>query len=842
MFESCGKEIAMDFSNNPQLKLAYDFVRDSGCNVFLTGKAGTGKTTFLHNFKKESVKRLVVLAPTGVAAVNAGGVTLHSFFQLPFGPQLPSDVERPSIAEGDEAQASASRFQRFSREKINIIRSVDLLVIDEISMVRADLLDAVDTVLRRFRDRTRPFGGVQLLMIGDLQQLAPVVKEADWDILKPYYDSAFFFSSRALQQTEFISIELKKIYRQQDQAFIRLLNRVRENQLDADTLKELNRRYVPGFSPSDSDGYITLTTHNFQAQEINVSKLNALKGKARIFNAVISGEFPEISYPTEAELFLKVGAQVMFVKNDISPLKLYYNGKIGTVTKMTEGMVYVQCPGDDAPIAAGMAEWQNCRYALDDATKEIKETIIGAFIQYPLKLAWAITIHKSQGLTFEKAIIDARAAFAHGQVYVALSRCTSLEGLVLSAPLGPQAMKSDHAIKTFTRRIEENPPSIEKLQAMKNAYQKSLVLDLFDFSSLQQRLGYLRKLTRDHHSSIDAGLMDALDQADNVLKTELVEVSVKFLKQVLRYISENPDVENNSMLQERIMKACSYFAPKIEAILQTLPETEIETDNKTVRKSLQEARKRFLTDLFVKKTCLLACEKGFRPGIYLETRSMAAIETPKDQNPAKPAQEFTAAKYPEFHAQLKSWRNLTAETLNLPGHMVLPRRTLLEIADELPVTLKSLLGIKGMGAKKAKRFGAEILEMTIAFRKENNLAAPFEEPAATKSEAPVKGETQKVSFELYLSGKTVAEIAAKRKLKVSTIEEHLSFFVGTGQLAVEKLVSSDKISRIADYFRQAPDTRLGPAKAALGDDVSYGEIKCVLKHLEYLQSGIIALK
>jgi hypothetical protein len=827
----------MDFSNNPQMKLAYDFVRDSGCNVFLTGKAGTGKTTFLHHFKKESAKRLVVLAPTGVAAVNAGGVTLHSFFQLPFGPQLPSDTERPSMGSGDEARASASRFQRFSREKINIIRSLDLLVIDEISMVRADLLDAVDTVLRRFRDRTKPFGGVQLLMIGDLQQLAPVVKETEWDILKPFYDSVFFFSSRALQQTGFISIELKNIYRQQDQAFIRLLNRVRDNHLDADTLKELNRRYVPGFSPSDSDGYITLTTHNFQAQEINVSKLNSLKGKARIFKAVINGEFPEISYPTEPELLLKVGAQVMFVKNDISPLKLYYNGRIGTVTRMTEDMVYVQCPGDKESIAVGAAEWQNCRYALDDATKEIKETIIGTFTQHPLKLAWAITIHKSQGLTFEKAIIDARAAFAHGQVYVALSRCTSLEGLVLSAPLGQQAMKSDHTIKTFTRRIEENPPNDEQLQSMKNAYQKSLVLDLFDFSSLQRRLGYLRKLTREYQSSIDAGLMDALDQADHALKTELVEVSVKFIKQVLRYISENPDVEGNPLLQERIMKACLYFAPKLAAILQTLPKNEIETDNKTIRKSLKKALEEFRTDVFVKKTCLIACEKGFGPGIYLETRAKAAIERPKEQKPARAAQEFTASKYPEFHALLKSWRNLTAKTLDLPGHMVLPRRALLKIANELPVTQQSLLGIKGVGAKKTKRFGAEIVEMTVAFRKKHNIAISFEEPVAGKSEAAVKGETQKLSFELFLSGKTVAEIAVKRKLKVSTIEEHLSFFVGTGQLALEKLVSSDKIARISDYFSRVEDTWLGPAKAALGDDVSYGEIKCVLKHLEYLQRG-----
>jgi hypothetical protein len=832
------KEKNMDFYNNPELKLAYDFVRDSGCNIFLTGKAGTGKTTFLHHFKKESVKRLVVLAPTGVAAINAGGVTIHSFFQLPFGPQLPADVEGVPGAGEEAVKASAAKFQRFSREKINIIRSLDLLVIDEISMVRADLLDAVDSVLRRFRDRFRPFGGVQLLMIGDLQQLAPVVKEAEWEILKPYYDSAFFFSSRALQMTEFVGIELKKIYRQQDEAFIRLLNKVRDHDLDAESLQELNRRYVPGFSPGEREGYITLTTHNYQAEKINDLKLNNLKGKARMFKAVVTGEFSEWSYPTEAELTLKVEAQVMFVKNDISPLKLYYNGKIGKIVNMSEDLVHVQCPGDEEPIAVSPAEWQNCRYALDEETKKIKETIIGTFTQYPLKLAWAITIHKSQGLTFEKAIIDARAAFAHGQVYVALSRCTTLQGLVLSAPLGPQTIKSDDSIKNFTRQIEENPPGEEQFRDMKNAYQKSLVQDLFDFSGLERRLGYLRKLVRENQASIDRGLIDVLNQADHALKTEMAEVSGKFMKQVHQLIAENPDVENNPALQERIRKACLYFAPKMEAILLMVPEGPIETDNKTVRKTLGEALERFRADGFVKKECLAVCEKGFRPGLYLETRAKAAIEKNKEKKPAKPVQEFGAAKYPEFHAQIKAWRNRIADSLELPGHMVLPRRTLLEIADELPATRQALLKINGMGEKKVQRFGAEILEMTMSYRNKNNMAIPCEEPVPAKSKAPAKGESQKVSYELFLAGKTVAEIAAERDIMVNTVEGHLAVFVGTGQLPVEKLVAPEKIARISEYFNRVDNTYLGSAKVALGDDVSYGEIKCVLKHLDHLKSGI----
>jgi len=824
----------MEFSDNPQLKLAYDFVRDTGCNVFLTGKAGTGKTTFLYNFKRESNKRMAVLAPTGVAAVNAGGVTIHSFFQLPFGPQLPFDPDRPPPGEGDEARAAASRLQRFSREKINIIKSLDLMVIDEISMVRADLLDAVDTVLRRFRDRERPFGGVQLLMIGDMQQLAPVVKEDDWEILRPYYDSAFFFASRALQQTDFISIELKRIYRQQDQAFIRLLNRVRDNQLDEDTLKELNRRYMPGFSPPDSEGYITLTTHNFQSQKINESKLSALKGRSRTFKAEVNGEYPEISYPTDLELELKIGAQVMFVKNDISPLKLYYNGRIGTVMRMTEDLVYVQCPGDEAPIAVAKTEWQNCRYALDDETKEIKETIIGAFTQVPLKLAWAITIHKSQGLTFDRTIIDAGAAFAHGQVYVALSRCTSLDGLVLSSPLGRQAMKSDQAISRFTRRMEETSPDMEQLETMKNAYQKRLVLDLFDFSSLKRQMGGLLTLARRYHSSIDVSVIEALDKTDHRLQTELAEISVKFQKEVLRHISENQDVEGHQFLQTRIMKACAYFAPRTAAVLKTLSEMEIETDNKNVRKSLHEAMKRLRLELHVKGACLSACENGFRTPAYLDARSRAAIAPPGDQKPLKPAMEYTASRHPEFLNRLKSWRDRKADVLNLPGHMILPRRTLLGIADGLPVNPGALMGIKGMGKKKINRFGQEILEMIIAFRREKNIGMPPEQPVETPSGSTAKGDTKRLSLELLLSGKTVAEIAAIRRLKTGTIEEHLSFFIGTGQLDVKKVVSPDKIKRISDYFKETSDIGLSQAKAVLGDDISYGEIKCVLKYLEFL--------
>ena len=417
---------------NQDLKLAQDFVQYTNRSIFLTGKAGTGKTTFLKDLKLKSPKRMIVVAPTGVAAINAGGVTIHSFFQLPFHPFIPAFYlpgNNSAVRTGDNDPPG----YKMSREKVNIIKSLDLLIIDEISMVRADTLDAIDSALRRYKNRYLPFGGVQLLMIGDLQQLAPVVKDEDKEILGNYYDSYFFFGSRALASTDYVTIELKHIFRQSDQVFIDLLNKIRGNDVDQDVLNQLNLRYIPDFDPDSGGGYITLTTHNHQAQTLNDSKLEKLPGKIHSFKATVKDEFPELSFPNAMELTLKAGAQVMFVKNDLSGDKLFFNGKIGKVISFEDDIIVVKCPDDESSIRVERVEWQNVKFSINEETKEIEETVIGTFTQYPLKLAWAITIHKSQGLTFDRAVIDACDAFAHGQVYVALSRCRTLDGLVLSS-------------------------------------------------------------------------------------------------------------------------------------------------------------------------------------------------------------------------------------------------------------------------------------------------------------------------------------------------------------------------------------------------------------------------
>ncbi|MEW6088177.1 MAG: HRDC domain-containing protein [bacterium] len=696
----------METTHDFQSQLAFDFVKFTCKNIFLTGKAGTGKTTFLHNLKKNLPKRMIVTAPTGVAAINAGGVTIHSFFQMPFGPCIPGEKQ------GDNSK-------KFSREKINIIKGLDLLVIDEISMVRADLLDGVDGVLRRYRDRDKPFGGLQLLMIGDLEQLAPVVKDDEWTVLKDYYDTVFFFGSKALQQTQYVSIELKHIYRQSDNAFIEILNKIRENTLDDDTLRELNKRYIPGFSHRDEKGYIYLTTHNAHAKNINESKLKRLAGKAHIFKAVVEGDFPEYAFPTDPGLTLKEGAQVMFVKNDSSREKLYYNGKIGTVISIKDDSVFVQCPGGTDPVLALPVEWQNIKYSIDETTKEIKEDVTGTFTQYPLKLAWAITIHKSQGLTFEKAVIDANAAFAHGQVYVALSRLKTLDGLVLNTPISHKSIKSDPAIRAFSLNAKQSPPGQKLLEESKNTYQNMLLNELLDFNLIQRQLNYCIKLMDEYKASLYPGLKQIFDGMNASFKTEIMDAAEKFKVQLRQLTAEQNNIEENPDLQDRIKKAGIYFTEKINIIIfNILQNTGIETDNKSVQKLIREALKRLGGEVIIKLACFEACRGGFTIKDFLTAKAKAAMDKPEikpaGKAPDKHISSYTA--HPKLYLDLKTWRDNKAGEQNVPHFMILHQKTIVQLANELPSSLRELKKIKGIGNKKTEQFGNELLELIKEYR------------------------------------------------------------------------------------------------------------------------------
>ena len=807
---------------NKQLNLAFDFVQYTGQNIFLTGKAGTGKTTFLKSLKEKSPKRMIVVAPTGVAAINAGGVTIHSFFQLSFAPQV-------GVENIQEKQ------NRFNKEKINIIRSLDLLVIDEISMVRADILDAIDRVLRRFRNRNKPFGGVQILMIGDLQQLAPVVKNDEWNLLKREYETVYFFSSKALRETSYVSIELLHVYRQQDDKFIAILNKVRNNQLDQSALEALNKRHIPNFKPADNEGFITLCTHNLHAHRINEAKLIQLKNNKQLFTAEVEGKFPEYSYPTEFKLEVKVGAQVMFVKNDPDPEKLFYNGKIGKITRYDNDVIYVICPDEEEEIAVTQLLWENVKYTIDKNTAEISESVEGSFYQYPLKLAWAITIHKSQGLTFEHAIIDAEASFAHGQVYVALSRCKTLEGMVLSSQISNRSIINDGTVSGFIQNVEDNQPGDNELNNSKLAYQKDLLMDVFRFDNVKLQVNVISKLLRENSSAIPEFVTEHIRKIKSAVYSDLVDVSENFHAQISKLLSVQPDVKQNPNLLDRISKAADYFSTKVKSILvDDFSKADLEVDNRTLRKQLKNSSARLVEETELKLASLEICKTGFDVKQLLDSRAKTLIDNNKPiakKQKAKDIINLDSIPHPQLYNILRTWRMEKASELEKPAFYIFSQKSLIELVNYLPVETATLKLINGLGGRKIEQFGADIIQIITKYCDENNVQR-MEIPLKEITEKKPKIDTKKLSFELYQAGKTVAEIVKGRALTKNTIENHLAHYVKLGELDISRLISKEKLKKISDYFQKAESKSFGEAKAALDDDISYGELRMGLSYLE----------
>ena len=709
--------------NNPELQLAWQFIENTGTHLFLTGKAGTGKTTFLRRLKEQSPKRMVILAPTGIAAINAGGVTIHSFFQLSFAPFVPETTFN-----------SSQTHYRFSKEKRNIIRSMDLLVIDEISMVRADLLDAIDSALRRYRDREKPFGGVQLLMIGDLQLLAPVVKENEWEMLKNYYETPYFFASRALRETVYMTIELKTVYRQSDTFFLSLLNKIRENQADDEVLNELNRRYQPGFRPRKEEGYIRLTTHNYQAQKVNDNELASLPGQTYSFRAEIDGTFPEYLYPADEILTIKAGAQIMFLKNDPSSEKRYYNGMIGEVAAVNDAGMIVRGKDNGDEFQLLPEEWGNYKYVLNEETKEITEEIEGTFRQYPIRLAWAITIHKSQGLTFERAIIDARNSFAHGQTYVALSRCKTLEGMVLESPLRREAIISDSTVDDFTKEVERNKPGNRQLHDMQKAYFFDLLSDLFNFYSLDQAYKrLLRLIDEDLYKLYPKQLAEYKELAPHI-KEKIVEVSQRFRNQYTRLINGSDDYAADQGLQERVRSGAGYFRKELEPVRALFEKTNMPLDNKELRKQLNERLQALDDALWIKESLLEAMMgQPFTVTGYLKLKAKVTLrleddsssgsspKAPKEKRERKGRKERTRSSskakvevptdilYPELYRTLSEWRAAKAREVSLPAYIIMQQKALMGIVNLLPDTPEALEAIPYFGAKGVQKYGLEIL-------------------------------------------------------------------------------------------------------------------------------------
>lgn len=698
--------------NNPQTELARRYVEQTGVSVFLTGKAGTGKTTFLHDIVASTTKRHAVVAPTGVAAINAGGVTIHSFFQLPFDPYLPDVKELVTEYQMPE------RYKALSKNKQNIIRTLELLIIDEVSMVRADLLDAIDMTLRRVRRSSRPFGGVQLLLIGDVHQLSPVVTEAERPYMERVYPSPYFFASKALQQINFVTIELTKVYRQQDAAFVDLLNHVRDNNIDSATLAALNARV--GTSQKDA---ITLTTHNRQADAINRRHMDALHGEQRTFEAIVKGNYPDKALPCDQRLEVKMGERVMFVKNDSSGGHRYYNGMLGTVTGFLreDDKDYIEVVSDDGDtIAVNRELWESMKYSIDAKTNDITQEVEGTFCQYPLQAAWAVTIHKAQGLTFDHVVIDAADAFAFGQVYVALSRCRTLEGLSLSSPLTAGVAFNDTSVSHFVSA----QPSFEQTSVAADDYERQYrmekLMELFGMDDLV----HLADKLNEHYSKLKNIYPDLVQAFNAKISTllELQAVSEKFKAQLVRI--------DNAAQQLRAQQGAEYFQGKLAEVAALLPTLlDVDIDNKVTAERIKDNGARFAEALGLKLSCLTAVVKD---GYSVQTVQRAKVDylmnhdgkekkTSRERAAKTAKQSGGDSMNTDLATALRNWRSLKAAEQNVPAYVILQQKALHAIATNMPHTVAELKRQLGVGEKTVQRYGAELLDIVNDYTNDNTL-------------------------------------------------------------------------------------------------------------------------
>ncbi len=548
---------------------ALRFINQTNRSVFLTGKAGTGKTTLLHEIIRTTHKNVVVVAPTGIAALNAGGVTIHSMFQLPFAGFIPEE-RTPHFSDfvKFESKSTLRRHFKMSGQKKAVIRNMELLVFDEVSMLRADLLDAIDFMMRSVRQKSAPFGGVQVLFIGDLLQLPPVVKTQEWQVLRQYYEGKFFFHAHVIRQHPPLYIELSKIYRQSDDVFISILNNLRNNHISADDMRTLNAYVRRDFDLKKQPGYIILTTHNAKADAINAQSLADLDGEKFTFLPEIVGDFPDKIFPVDERLQLKVGAQIMFIKNDLSLEKRFFNGKMGVVKSLSEAEILVHFPDDGKTIEVERYEWQNIRYKVNEATKEIEEEILGTFTHFPIKLAWAITVHKSQGLTFDKAALDISNVFEAGQAYVALSRLRSLEGLILLSPLQMNGISNDQGVMDYARHKAD-------AQLLDSALRHETILFVYDALKSGFDWTQLEQEWRSHRFSYNQEAANSPKAKHTIWAVKnleaihgLLEPAARFRAQLDKlFASENPDL---AFISQRVCAACDYFEKPLDDLVGTI--------------------------------------------------------------------------------------------------------------------------------------------------------------------------------------------------------------------------------------------------------------------------------
>ncbi len=833
---------------NEMFHLATQLVNQTNRSIFLTGKAGTGKTTFLKYIRENSPKQMAVVAPTGVAAINAGGVTIHSFFQLPLSPYIPDFKGHGFSAEQSPVtsrHALLSRL-RFNDEKRKVLQQLELLVVDEISMVRCDVLDAVDAVLRHIRQRPHDrFGGVQVLFIGDMLQLPPVVKEQEWAVLAEYYKSPYFFDSLVLSGEPPLYIEFNKIYRQSDERFISVLNQVRNNELDESGREILESRFLPAFRRSRQDGYIILTTHNEKANNINSAELKNLHGTVYSYEAEITGDFPERACPADEVLHLKEGAQVMFIRNDSAENgKRFFNGKIGTVSRLEAETIYVRCEGEDSEIKVGKEKWENIRYTLNKSSRQLDTDVLGSFTQYPLRLAWAITIHKSQGLTFDKAIIDAGESFAPGQVYVALSRCTNLDGLVLLSRIRPGCLFSDTRITEFSDKALSKTRLGEELARSRDSYRLTVLCDLFDFSREVQLSGELSAYLKEFGSSFSNGTNAWVGELSGKLNT-VQEMALKFQQQLSAIFQAGKPDENN-LLVERLKAAAGYFINETNIILQHLRSSDAVTDSRIHAKEFNDIVREIFGGLSHRQYLMEGIGDKFDLDTYYARKKGFALPSFSFNSYAGASSRRSESPHPVLHQQLRKLRDTFCSRKDLPIYLVAGTATLDEIARYLPQSLDELRKISGFGDARIAQYGQDFLDLVLDYTGRHGLTSLIHEKSPKRERKkkinPVNGsgsvkktDTYAETLRLFREGKPVSQIARERNLKTETIETHLARFIWQGTVGISEIMSPEKQQLIGNALKEFNGTALNPIKQMLGEEVSYGEIRMVMASLKIVQ-------
>lgn len=738
------------------------FINQTDESIFLTGKAGTGKTTLLQKIVKSTYKQTVIVAPTGIAALNAGGVTIHSFFQLPFGGFIPDFNASAEFSSGVklENKNSLMRHFRMNGRQKSILQNLELLVIDEVSMLRADVLDAIDWVLRNIRKVHQPFGGVQVLFIGDLLQLPPVVKPAEWQFLRNYYRGMYFFNAKVIEEKTPVYIELEKVYRQDNEEFIAILNNLRTNSITENDIEKLNQYVQLNFNAEEHDNYITLTTHNNTADEINQRALNKLKTNSKKYEAEITGTFPEHLFPIDATMELKIGAQVMFIKNDLSPEKDFYNGKMGKIIALEHDEVKVNFPDEKKTIIVDRYEWNNIKYNLNASTGEVEEEILGTFVHFPLKLAWAITVHKSQGLTFDKAVIDVSKVFVPGQAYVALSRLRSLDGLVLLSPIRINGLSSDQNVIAYADSKEDEPTLNQKLDTGTYRYLREVLLRAFDWVELHNSWSSHAASYKNLSSKSMKGLSTSWATQQVQILNGTMEPARRFRGQIDRLLSERK-IDADHII-ERVEAGYQYFFKTLDGMvystLKKMAEVQQKNNTKNYNEELEELDQ-LLTDTVLRMKKARVLTEALLTGRELD-------------------------KHVIVNQEIKNYK--TTKVLLVKNELRESKTSFDFDTDFIEVKTRSTT------KKVAKKDKVSTYDQTLAMLKD---------------------------------GKTVEEIARERQLGETTIYGHCVRLIRLEKLELDEVLECDRINEIAAIFDDYDGMSLTPLKEKVGDDFSWEELK-----------------